>query len=218
MSTARIPDRRPRRRPTSDETVVLEADILEAAITTFLDRGFDGATMDAVARAAGITRRTLYARYRDKSELFARVIQTELGRLPEGTTVETDTGSFADALMNLARSAYARAVDQRNVRLGILLMHEAARFSELIPKQHHLARLPHMQLLIDLLRDHPEDHKISPPDVELAAEHFLTMVASHPARLASFGLHHTDELRDRYLSHAVDLFLHGIGHRGEPRP
>lgn len=35
--------------------------------------GFDGTSIDAVAEAAGVSKRTVYARYRDKNELFSAV-------------------------------------------------------------------------------------------------------------------------------------------------
>lgn len=53
---------------------VKEAAIIEAARKTFLARGFDGASMDAIALAAGVSKRTVYNRFRSKEELFAAAI------------------------------------------------------------------------------------------------------------------------------------------------
>jgi hypothetical protein len=36
------------------------------------------------------------------------------------------------------------------------------------------------------------------------------MVASHPARLAAFGMRRHEEAEERFLQHAVDLFIDGI--------
>ena len=72
-------DPRARRRPTRAEAAELDGRLRKAAVETFLEHGFHGTTMDAVARAAGITRRTLYARYPDKGALFAEVIPWALG-------------------------------------------------------------------------------------------------------------------------------------------
>jgi AcrR family transcriptional regulator len=40
-----------------------------------MERGFDGTSIDAVAEAAGVSKPTVYARYHDKRDLFAAVLQ-----------------------------------------------------------------------------------------------------------------------------------------------
>jgi TetR/AcrR family transcriptional repressor of mexJK operon len=47
---------------------------VEAARTVFLDKGFAGATMEEIAAAAGLTKRTLYNLYDDKDALFRCII------------------------------------------------------------------------------------------------------------------------------------------------
>jgi TetR/AcrR family transcriptional repressor of mexJK operon len=51
-----------------------EAAIIEAARKTFLARGYDAASMDAIALVAGVSKRTVYNRFRSKEELFAATI------------------------------------------------------------------------------------------------------------------------------------------------
>jgi TetR/AcrR family transcriptional repressor of mexJK operon len=51
-----------------------EAAIIDAARKTFLARGFDAASMDAIALVAGVSKRTVYNRFRSKEELFAAAI------------------------------------------------------------------------------------------------------------------------------------------------
>lgn len=51
-----------------------EAAIIAAARKTFLARGFDAASMDAIALTAGVSKRTVYNRFRSKDELFAASI------------------------------------------------------------------------------------------------------------------------------------------------
>ena len=50
------------------------AAIVEAARTTFLAKGFDAASMDQIAMAAGVSKRTVYNRFRSKEELFGAAI------------------------------------------------------------------------------------------------------------------------------------------------
>lgn len=52
-----------------------EAAIIAAAQKTFLVHGYDGASMDEIALAAGVSKRTVYNRFRSKEELFAAAIE-----------------------------------------------------------------------------------------------------------------------------------------------
>lgn len=60
-------------RPKLTETAEIERAIREAALHVLLEHG-EAATMNAVALAAGISRKSLYARYPNKEELFLDVI------------------------------------------------------------------------------------------------------------------------------------------------
>ncbi len=48
--------------------------IVSAARKTFLAKGFDAASMDAIAHNANVSKRTVYNRFRSKEELFAASI------------------------------------------------------------------------------------------------------------------------------------------------
>lgn len=61
-------------RPKLTETAEIERAIREAALHVLLDHG-EAATMNAVALAAGISRKSLYARYPNKEALFLDVIR-----------------------------------------------------------------------------------------------------------------------------------------------
>lgn len=51
------------------------AAIIAAARETFLAQGYDGASMDQIALTAGVSKRTVYNRFRSKEELFAAAIE-----------------------------------------------------------------------------------------------------------------------------------------------
>ncbi len=55
--------------------------ILDGARTMFMDLGFDGASMGEIARAAGVSKGTLYVYFADKCQLFEAIVEEEaLGR------------------------------------------------------------------------------------------------------------------------------------------
>jgi AcrR family transcriptional regulator len=51
--------------------------ILEGARKVFMDLGFDGASMGEIARAAGVSKGTLYVYFADKCRLFEAIVHEE---------------------------------------------------------------------------------------------------------------------------------------------
>jgi len=67
LETQRRPGR-PRRRSTDDA-------ITSAALDVLAERGFQGATIEAIAERAGVGRNTIYRRWRSKEELIADALR-----------------------------------------------------------------------------------------------------------------------------------------------
>ncbi|HEY0618876.1 MAG TPA: TetR/AcrR family transcriptional regulator, partial [Kribbella sp.] len=58
--------------------VVKRQQILEAALTAFLENGYVGASMDQVAATASVSKQTVYKQFEDKEHLFHAII-TDIG-------------------------------------------------------------------------------------------------------------------------------------------
>jgi AcrR family transcriptional regulator len=61
-----------------DEDSSKRRQILDGASKVFLDLGFDGASMGEIARAAGVSKGTLYVYFADKSRLFEAIVEEEM--------------------------------------------------------------------------------------------------------------------------------------------
>lgn len=126
----------------SDEDVK-ETAIVEAARKTFLARGFDAASMDAIALAAGVSKRTVYNRFRSKEALFAAAINESCKRMmpvdvddieahlpPRQFIREMSSmivhGIFTDESIALRRIATFEA--GRNPKLGRLFLESGPRW------------------------------------------------------------------------------------------
>ena len=89
-------------RPKAADVDKLNQDIIAAAGDLFMEYGFDGTSMDAVAERARISKRTLYVRHKDKLALFNTVVYELLGRflvpleLSRYTTGDLELGSVVD--------------------------------------------------------------------------------------------------------------------------
>jgi AcrR family transcriptional regulator len=60
-----------------DEDSSKRRQILDGASKVFMDLGFDGASMGEIARAAGVSKGTLYVYFADKSRLFEAIVEEE---------------------------------------------------------------------------------------------------------------------------------------------
>ncbi|GAB2474936.1 TetR/AcrR family transcriptional regulator [Promicromonospora xylanilytica] len=62
-------------RPRREDVDARRAEILEAAVCLFAERGFTGTTIEAVALAVGATKRTVYRHFTDKTGLFLAAVE-----------------------------------------------------------------------------------------------------------------------------------------------
>ena len=63
--------------PSARRTVRSAARFWTARAKVFMDLGFDGASMNEIARAAGVSKGTLYVYFADKSRLFEAIVEDE---------------------------------------------------------------------------------------------------------------------------------------------
>lgn len=198
-------------RPTSAQAARLTERLRRAAVDTFLEFGYDGTTMEAVAQAAGITKSTLYARYPDKRTLFVAVSAWALTRQErDGRVEEPLPEDLAGSLTVIARSILARSVDPDIVRLSRMAIAESERFPEFAASSQAVTWSPRIQVIMDLLERHERAGAVAVGDVEIAAEQFFAMVGAMPAWLAAYGIYRTPEVEEQHIQHAVRLFLNGV--------
>jgi AcrR family transcriptional regulator len=62
----------------ADEDTSKRRQILDGASRVFMDLGFDGASMGEIARAAGVSKGTLYVYFADKNRLFEAIVEREV--------------------------------------------------------------------------------------------------------------------------------------------
>src|SRR5256885_5440163 len=101
--------------------------VLDAAFELFLEHGYDGTSMDAVARAAGVTKPVVYDCFASKEELFTALLRREetrvLGQiaaaLPRGADRDDPELVLGDAL-----TAFLRAVADSPEAYRVILLGE----------------------------------------------------------------------------------------------
>jgi len=105
--------------------------ILDGAREIFLRDGFDGASMNDIARAAGVSKGTLYVYFQSKDQLFAALVRYDKRQQAEQTCHWTDGEPSGDArrvLTELGRRLLVKLTNPYNVAQVRTVMAVAPKF------------------------------------------------------------------------------------------
>jgi TetR/AcrR family transcriptional regulator, mexJK operon transcriptional repressor len=199
-------------RPSHEEALRRDARLVQIAGAMFMERGFDGTTIDAVAEAASVGKATLYARYRDKSELFAAVFRSQIDRWLAVNAVEAPAPGdrVEDVLLAMGRRMIAAGLSPEAIAIKRIVMAQATRFPELAMLVHREGWQRSNAWVAGVLNHFAADGQIAVTDGELAADLFLSLIIGRQTRLAMLGIATDFEDVDRRLKAAVALFVKGM--------
>ena len=119
-----------RRQPKGDKRARTRAKLLEAARDLIREEGYEHATVEAVARRAGMTSGALYGNFKNRDELFIALGQSYWAPIKP---MIRPGSSFADKMRALAEATLAAIPNRRAAAVGRLtgmayaLTHEALR-------------------------------------------------------------------------------------------
>ena len=189
----------------------METAILDAATAAFLADGYALTTIEAIARACAVAKRTIYARWSGKPALFRAVLERLMARWlgTAGDWAEAD--SLEAALDQAAARILAVALTPEAVALNRLLIAECARFPEL-PLMMRQAGAGEGTSRVAALLDAAVAHGTLPKqDTIFAAEQFFHLVLSGPQRRAlGLGQPLDAGQMQMWRKAAVALFLSGV--------
>jgi AcrR family transcriptional regulator len=196
-------------RPTREQAAALEEKILAVATELFFSDGFGATSIEALAARAGISKRTFYARFRDKAELFRAVFRRLIARwLPPFEASLQEGGSFEALLVRAARHILSAALSPEALALYRLLIAETPRFPELAAIMAEQGASQGVARIAALLQAGLPP--LAAEERSLLAALFIDMVISIPRRRAlGFGAPMSAAERDLWAERAVRLFLHG---------
>ncbi len=205
-------------RPTREEAVRRDERLLDVAASLFMERGFEGTSIDAVAETAGVSKPTVYARYRDKRDLFAAVLRDRIRRwlAPLSAAAEAagvNPRRIETTLHDLSRDVLALALTPEAITLRRILAAQAVRFPDLAKLAHEEGWLRGVRAVASMLREFAARGQIKVKDPALAADLFLNLVLGTSERLALYGIVTDPKVQERRRQAAVKLFLIGVSTR-----
>jgi AcrR family transcriptional regulator len=148
--------------------------IVEGARQIFLARGFDAASMNDIARAAGVSKGTLYVYFADKEHLFAAIVEQECSAHAEGVfDLDSADRDVEGALIRMG-NAYVTYLCRREKASALRTVTAIAdRMPELGKAFYETGPAVGIARLAGYLRAQTEAGILAVDDVEVAAAQFM---------------------------------------------
>lgn len=188
--------------------------VLEGARTVFLRDGFEGASVDDIAREAGVSKATLYNYFPDKRILFIEVAKAECCRQEEAhdemmahsAPPEEALRVAADRMMRLILSPFGRNVFR-------VCVAETERFPELGREFWDSGPARIRAKMIAYFEQAMERGELQIEDVELAADQFAELCKANLFSKLMFGIQDSfsEEEIARVADGAVATFMARFG-------
>lgn len=201
-----------RGRPTREAAAQRQRALLNRALEMFLERGFENTTISEVAAESGVTRRTVYARFNDKRELFRATLENGASQMmvSDEALDAVDTSSVERALHGFVRLRVEAMLTPLGIQMQRFVYAEAARFPELVRSVYHRISGPTIDRVAKLLAQAHARGEIRAEDPWWSARLLMNMTIGGPITNALMtGVDSLDDM-DLHIHRAIDVFLDGI--------
>lgn len=176
--------------------------------------GFEGASVDDIARAAGVSKATLYSYFPDKRLLFVEVAQTECNRMADQVISMVDeTKPVREVLMITARQLTAFLISDFAQQVFRVCVAERDRFPELGRAFYEAGPRNGQCHMASYLEKVVAKGELRIDDIQFAAEQFSELCKVRVWTRAAFGIQSefSQAEIDQVAQHAVDMFMARYG-------
>jgi TetR/AcrR family transcriptional repressor of mexJK operon len=186
------------------------AAILDAAMTLFPARGYDGASVDAIAQLAGVSKLTVYSHFADKEALFGAAVTECCAQLLPHRLFNPDPGQpVAEALFQIARAFVDLMMDERTIHLHRVMIGQAGQNQRLTEVFFCAGPRTALQEMESFLRQANAAGSLRVDDPARGAEHFFCLLKGIRHLRVMVGLCEvpTSVERDEHVKDVVRVFL-----------
>lgn len=188
--------------------------VLAGAREVFLAQGFEGASVDDIARAAGVSKATLYSYFPDKRLLFTEVASCECCRQSDTAMAVIDAnGPPRKVLDQVARHFLGFILSDFGMSIFRICVAEADRFPDLGRQFYNSGPAVMRVALVDYMRGAVERGELDITDLDLAADQFSELCKADlwPRMIFNVSDRITPEEIDRVITGALDIFMARYG-------
>lgn len=205
VQAVRATRRKPGRPTLSNE------DLLDTALELFLRNGFERTGIAEISAAAGMAKRTVYARYDDKTVIFKAALKRAIENwiVPVEKLRSAECENLDETLLQIAQLLLTNILSPDGIRLLRLSNAVSESMPEIAAHNTRMGTEPTLDYLADLFRRRLLPLGAPEPEADEAALAFLNLVVGGPASTAAWGVQLNDEGVERHTRYCVRLFLHG---------
>ncbi|MDE8652108.1 TetR/AcrR family transcriptional regulator [Novosphingobium album (ex Liu et al. 2023)] len=220
-----LPDRGPRAgRPPQDVAGRLGTHILDVALDQFTRHGIEGTSMEGIAAAAQVSKRTLYLRYGSKKGLLRAIIEPDRASFLEEIRVEELAADPRQRLHHAACRMLDATLTPRAIRFEALTRQIAALEpgrSQPFPPQWTAPWIGVFRSIIAQCDGLADEGKVKGKgkgkgkdegELDFLAGHLFDMLITVPRSriLVRRELANTPKAKAAYIERALDLLIEGL--------
>lgn len=188
--------------------------VLAGARDIFLRDGFEGASVDDIAKASGVSKATLYSYFSDKRQLFKEVVQAECRRMSTEIVSQADRSvPVRHALQAAAFGLTKFLVSDFSQRVFRICVAERARFPELGEAYYEAGPGNGHDQLVAHLKERVAAGELVIEDLDMAAYQFSELCKTRYFSMACLGVRteFSDEELRSVANESVEMFLNSYG-------
>lgn len=191
--------------------------VLEGAREVFLRDGYEGASVDTIAKSAGVSKATLYSYFPDKRLLFMEVAKGECRKQADAAIDRIRTSGPPElVLAEAARHMLRFFLSDFGRQVYRIVVAESGRFPEIGRAFYESGPMVVRQILVSYLKEATERGQLAIEDFDLAADQFpeLCKASVHIPLIIGVKRDFTDDELRRVIDGAVEMFMARYGVRG----
>lgn len=184
----------------------------DAARQLFLEQGFTATSMDAVARAAGVSKATLYSYFPSKEALFGHLIADECSAIQIDLVFPTLAEGLEPALRRFARQYVQLFLVAKKNSLVRVMANESTRFPDMCLRFYESGPMATIRKVAELLLEAKAIGLLAFHDPMITATQFLSLVRGDlPLRTVLGIAQLTSDNIDQEIEAGIAAFIRAYG-------
>lgn len=194
--------------PKTIKKTAKHARILDAALREFSKNGYSGASMQAIAKRAEVSKPTLYQYIGDKDAIFSAVLDKGRATILDPLENPTNT-AMVPVLWDFAWGYAHYVLHPDNLSIARLVIGEAERVPEITRQFHEAGPARALAGIAQYLKEQRTGGLLSFDDAELAAEDLWSLILSGPRNHALHFPHDlpNDDALETTILNGLRVFL-----------
>ncbi len=190
--------------------------ILTMASQMFMEHGYSAISMDALAEAVPVSKRTLYNHFSDKKALFTAVMQSRCKTVFDALSKTIHEGLSVEETLTILGKRYLSVIFEPDaINIYRVALTEAQQFPELGKLFFESGPKRSVGLLTEYFELVHTQGELHIPHPELAANIFMGMLSNRLQMKCMLGIQKkvSAKVCDDIVKYAVRLFING--HQGK---